>query len=226
MKSLAIRNRPIRQTRPSRVRGRAAPVPHPGSDARARPGEIRRRLDLALRAGWVEEGAALEAGGLEWAMVDTRRCDAGAYLLRAWTDRRGTTRRIKHAVGPRRGGAIGLFTLQDQCASAGPCSPLVDEGAGLLLMGFANMLALPLTRRAAEALDANWLLVMTDRREAFRDRELGLLLGLVQEVLEEYRLGDASEFPRPPRALDSRTDDIDYPEQGQPFGIALNGDLA
>lgn len=194
--SIAIRNRPIEPTRALRVRGRGASAPQLGSDTQIGPGQTRRLLDLALRAGWAQNAVPQSAAGLEWALVDTRVCDAGAYLIRGWTDACGVTRRVEHAVGLRYGGAIGLFTLQDQCVSVGPCSPMVDEGAGLLLMGFANMLAFPLPRRATEALDANWLLVMTDRREAFGDAEVGLLLALVLAALDEHGLGTATERKR------------------------------
>lgn len=194
--SAAIRNRPVEPTRTLRVRGGGVPVPQLDGGAQIGPGQLRRLLDLALRAGGAQESAPQRAGGLEWALVDTRLCDAGAYLIRGWTDGCGVTRRVERSIGSRYGGAIGLFALQDRCVSVGPCPPMVDEGAGLLLMGFANMLALPLSHRAAEALDANWLLVMTDRREAFRDLEVGLLLALVRAVLDEHGLGTASERKR------------------------------
>lgn len=199
--SVAFRNTPVKRTRVSHLRRRGLSAPQIDSRTQTGPGQIRRLLDLALRAGWAHAAGPQTAGGLEWALVDTRLCDPGAYLIRGWTDGSGVTRRVERSAGLRYGGAIGLFTLRDRCVSVGPCSPIVDEGAGLLLMGFAHMMTLPLPRRAAEALDANWLLVMTDRCEALRDSEVGLLLVLVRAVLDEHGLGAASERTRTFRAL-------------------------
>jgi hypothetical protein len=48
----------------------------------------------------------------------------------------------------------------------------VDEGAGLLLVGFASMLALPLPPSAASILGANWLVVLSLSPAAFRNAEV------------------------------------------------------
>jgi hypothetical protein len=59
----------------------------------------------------------------------------------------------------------------------------VDEGAGLLLAGFASMLTMPLPPGAGTVFGANWLLVLSTHEGAFADPEIDRLLLLTWAVL-------------------------------------------
>lgn len=148
-------------------------------DERRRPGLLRRLMDTVIRM--VPPSQERETKGLEWALIDTRGCDPGEYLIRCWTDANGAARRVERSER-RLGGAIGLFTLKGGCVSAGPCPAQVDEGAGLLLMGFTHMMTMPLPRRGADTLGANWILVLGQRSENFSDPEIDRLLLLVWAI--------------------------------------------
>lgn len=145
---------------------------------------LRQLMDSVIRAGSHRRRTTRRDRGLEWVLIDTRQSDPGSYLIREWTDALGDPRPVERPPSPRRGGAIGLFTLQDGCVSVGPCPPMVDEGAGLLLVGFTTMMALPLSPDGAGVFDANWLLILSHRRQSVSDSEIRNLLLLTWCIVE------------------------------------------
>ena len=108
----------------------------------------------------------------EWLLVDTRGRDPGEYLIRGWRGAGGTLNPVELPPSLRWGGAIGLFTLDECCVSMAPCPQDVDEGAGLLLLGFSRILALPLRAPATGLLEANWLVVLSVESTAFGKDEV------------------------------------------------------
>lgn len=154
---------------------------HPGPGLS--PEEVHGLLDFVIRRRSPGRPARGPAAGREWALVETRGCDPGDYLIRSWTDSSGVSRRVDRPTERRSGGAIGVFTLHEGCAAVGPCPSGVDAGVGLLLFGFATMAAVPLAPPAAAALGANWLLVISRRDGDFRDPELERLILLPWALL-------------------------------------------
>lgn len=144
-----------------------------------RRGLLRRLMDAMIRAAAPRRTPELK--GLEWVLIDTRGFTPGEYLIRGWTDSKGTARHVGQPEH-RHGGAIGLFTLEDGCMCVGPCPPTVDDGAGLLLMGFTHMMTLPLPPQGAEVLGANWILILSQRHETFSDSELDRVMLLVWAI--------------------------------------------
>ncbi len=146
-------------------------------------------MDAAIRAGGRGTARMCGAVGTEWILLDTRGCDPGAYVIREWTDASGVARSVERPPTRRRGGAVGLFTLQPGCVSAGPCPVGVDEGAGLLLMGFGSMLAVPLPAYASTLFSANWLLVLSEHAQTFSDTEIDRIVLLVLAILCDEPVG-------------------------------------
>ncbi len=154
-------------------------------------------MDAAVRAN--EDGREGSRIGTEWALIDRRGSDPGVYLIRQWTDAAGTPHGIERHPSRRCGGAIGLLTLRSDCASVGPCPRGVDEGAGLLLMGFASMLAIPLPDHSTPGLEADWLVIMSGRTNAFSDAEVDRIVLLTHAVLSDSTSFEQSEFFASPR---------------------------
>jgi len=164
---------------PSRDRGSSSIAQRRIGDEPMKPGMLRRLMDAVIRAA--PRRREFEAKGLEWALIDTHGFDPGEYSIRGWTDSNGVARPVDQSER-RQGGAIGLFTLDDGHVSVGPCPPTVDEGAGLLLIGFTHMMTLPLPRPAAETLGANWTLILGRRRENFSNAEVDRALLLLWAI--------------------------------------------
>lgn len=124
--------------------------------------------------------ACKNAPGREWALVDTRGCDPGSYFVRTWMNAAGRWGPVESPAYCRCGGAIGQLTLVRGCVAVGPCPSGVDEGAGLLLMGFKRLLAVPLASTWASALDANWLFLMSSDDDDFGDSDIEHVLALTE----------------------------------------------
>jgi hypothetical protein len=164
---------------------------------RGYPLEVHTLLDSAIRHHAFGRDSQLESARREWVLVDTRRCDPGEYLIRGWTDAEGVSRPVQRPPSRRRGGVIGLFTLHEDCTSTGPCPGDVDDGAGLLLIGFESILALPLPPAAHTGFDANWILVLSASSQAFRDLEVDRVAREVSELFcrsSEGRVGPSAKI--------------------------------
>ncbi len=148
-------------------------------------------MDSIIRAGVQKRRSRSEPVGREWALVDTRGSDPGAYLIRAWTDASGVSKPVELPPRRRYGGAIGLYTLENACIASGQVSPGVDEGAGLLLVGFESMVALPLPAQAWEVLGANWVVVLSGQPGGFSDAEIHRLFLLTWAILYDESSGCA-----------------------------------
>jgi hypothetical protein len=152
-----------------------------------------RLIDSAIRGRAHDHQMQCTDESTEWTLVDTRESDPGFYRIRRWTDAYGQSRPVEPALTPRHGGAIGLFTLHDQCASVGPCPPQVDEGAGLLLIGFTNLTALPLPARGARVFQANWLVILSANGDVLTDAEIDHLLSQLWSIFDSVALLDELE---------------------------------
>ncbi len=153
-------------------------------------------LDSALRS--CASGPTRESLRREWALIDTRGHDPGEYFIRAWIGATGIARPLEPSPGRRVGGVIGLLTLHGECISTRPCPRGVDDGAGLLLVGFDTVLALPLPAAARSMLEANWLLVFSSSSNAFPDVEIECIMarirtGLRRSVPSSRLLGAVSD---------------------------------
>ncbi|CAN5773921.1 hypothetical protein BH11PLA1_BH11PLA1_04910 [soil metagenome] len=166
---------------------------------RVGPQELRWLLNAVIRKGARIGSSRSELVAREWALLDTRGCDPGAYFIREWTDAGGVTRPVERQPTLRQGGVLGLFTLEGGCISSGPCVHEVDEGAGLLLVGFGSVLVLPLPVQAWDTLDANWLLVMGERADDFGDSEIHRISLLTWAILLEAPIRCDAATMAPPR---------------------------
>ncbi len=179
----------LAQPLPAKCRSREWPVRRPCDVTQVNRAELQDMLDVVIRSSSPPSRSRPERLTRQWALLDTRGCDPGDYLIRGWTDSDGVSRPVENPPQFRHGGAIGLFTLQAGCVSVGPGPVGVDDGAGLLLFGFSGMVAIPLPAVAGNVLEANWLLVLSSEAGAFEDSEIDRLLLLVWALLDEEQRG-------------------------------------
>ncbi len=164
-----------------------------------------RLLHFAIQDGSGRTGCDPDCFPCEWALIDTRNQAANEFIVRHWVDRDGrSTRLLEPPIS--RGGFFAIFATCAASVSVGRVAGGVDHGVGLLLSGIASVLAIPLPSRAATALDANWLCVMSRSPSDFRnDAEIERLMLLVWVILlgpltpeepHEYLLAIRARAPR------------------------------
>ena len=130
------------------------------------PDSVLTALDAVLRVDWRCEPVKQSHRHREWALVDTRCLNPGDFIVRCWVGSRGPEHRSTWAtIG--HGGSFGIMSECPRCASIGPCTHAVDEGVGLLLLGFETLVLIPLPQSAADELRANWLVVLCEAPDDF-----------------------------------------------------------
>lgn len=158
------------------------------------PDNVLSVLDAVIRVDWRSEPVTQSQRRREWALVDTRNLNPGDFIVRCWVGSRGPEHRSTWATMGH-GGAFGC----PRCASIGPCPHAVDDGVGLLLLGFETLVVIPLPQSAADELPSNWLAVLCEAPDDFSGVwEVESLLVAVWAALLPLKTGDAASSRCPP----------------------------